>query len=58
MDDINVDMGEFCIQCDKDKILWRVTENLTGQSEEFETLEDILHWIGREVEKVNIEGII
>ena len=58
MDDINIDMGEFCIQCDKDKILWRVTENLTGQSEEFGELEDVLRWIRREVESVDIEGTI
>jgi len=56
MDDINIDMGEFEIMCDEDKILWRVTDKLTGNSREFEGLEEVLYWIRREVESVEIES--
>ena len=55
MDDINIGMGEFSIDCDKDKVLWRVTDNVTGKSRESESLEDVLDWIRREVESVEIE---
>jgi hypothetical protein len=55
MDDINVDMGDFEIQCDKDRILWRVTDKLGGSSREFESLDDVLDWIREEVESVVIE---
>ena len=55
-DDINIDMGEYEIMCDKDKILWRATEKLSNESREFESIDDLLDWIRKEINKVNIEA--
>ena len=55
-DDINIDMGEFEIMCDKDKVLWRVTDKYTGDSKEFESLDEVLYWIRREVNSVDMES--
>ncbi|KKN76931.1 hypothetical protein LCGC14_0365830 [marine sediment metagenome] len=53
--DAMVDMGIFEIQCDKDKVIWSVTERLTSFTIEFESLDDALYWIKREVNSVVIE---
>lgn len=55
-DDINIDMGEYLIECDKDKILWRLTDKFSSNSWEFESLDEVIHKIRREVESVEIES--
>ena len=54
-DGINILMGEYRIECDKDQVIWRVTDVLTGSHEEFDTLADVMEWIESELDLVEIE---
>ena len=54
-DDINIAMGEFQIECDKNKTMWRVTDNFTSQSKDFKSLDKAIDWMRQEIESVEIE---
>ena len=55
VDNINIAMGCFEIECDKDKIIWRATEKLSGDTAEFENLDELVEWIRYNVDSVEIK---
>jgi len=55
VDKINIDMGEYQIECDKDKVLWRITDKFDGTIKEFDKLSDMMRWLERQIESIVIE---
>ena len=54
-DDINIDMGEYKIECDKDKVLWRIYDKYDDTTKEFDDLHQLAQWLERRLETIEIE---
>ncbi len=55
-DEINVDMGEYYIECDKEKVLWRITDKYDSMVKEFSELRDLTDWLYRRLETIDVES--
>ena len=56
VDEINIDMGEYQIECDKEKVLWRITDKYNSEVKEFDNLRDLSNWLERKLESIDIES--
>jgi len=55
VDEINVDMGEYQIECDKEKVLWRIADKFDSTVKEFDDLQDLLNWLKRRLETIDTD---
>lgn len=56
VDEINIDMGEYQIECDKEKVLWRITDKYDSDAKEFDDLRDLINWLERRLESIDVES--
>ncbi len=52
--EITIDMGQYQIECSKGKRKWRITDMYDSTSKEFDDLDDLLNWLKRELNTIEI----
>ncbi len=54
--EITIDMGQYQVECSKGKEKWRITDMYGSTVKEFDDLDDLLKWLRRELETIEIVG--